>query len=352
MNSPEFMAASAEILLTRMSGITKRFGHVTVLKDVQFEVRSGEVHVLVGENGAGKSTLIKILAGIHTEFEGRIEINGQEVRPQTPLGGQCPGRRCHSSGIVADRLHECGRQHFPGPMRRPGLVWCGTPSNGKKPDIGCANLVWTLTCAGRWNSFPSPFSNSSKLPRPSVKTRRIMVMDEPTSALNAPEVEKLFSLIRALKQKGCGIVYITHKMEEIERIADRITVLRDGQWIGTAPAAELPTAKLIQWMVGREMGEQFPRHTPHPGAERLRLENFSVFPNGFQGIRRSRMFRCRFEPVKFLVWAGCKVPVRANFSLGLFGGYGSGDAGTSATGWNGNALSPRHGRPSNPAWRC
>jgi ribose transport system ATP-binding protein len=110
---------------------------------------------------------------------------------------------------------------------------------------------------------------------------RVIVMDEPTSALNAPEVDKLFTLIKSLKQFGCGIVYITHKMEEIDRIADRITVLRDGKWIGTAPVSELPRVKFIQWMVGRDLGEQFPRRAPHPGEERLRLENFSVFPAGF-----------------------------------------------------------------------
>src|SRR6202020_927195 len=98
--------------------------------------------------------------------------------------------------------------------------------------------------------------------------------------LNAPEVSRLFELIQSLKARGCGIIYISHKMEEIERIADRITVLRDGQWVGMAPTNELPVPKLIQWMIGREMNEQFPEQRINSGKERLRLENFSVFNRG------------------------------------------------------------------------
>src|SRR5690606_29576051 len=104
-------------------------------------------------------------------------------------------------------------------------------------------------------------------------------MDEPTSALSGPEAERLFELIAQLKSEGKGIVYISHKMDEIERIADRITVLRDGGYVGTAPASELPTPELIRWMVGREVGEQFPRHASVAGDVRLRVTNFTV-PGG------------------------------------------------------------------------
>ncbi len=113
--------------------------------------------------------------------------------------------------------------------------------------------------------------------------RLVIIMDEPTSALNAPEVRKLFRLITELKAKGYGIVYITHRMEEIEEIADRISVLRDGQYIGSAPAAELPIPKLIQWMVGRAMEQHFPRHLPRVGDDRLRVEEFSVTPDQHGG---------------------------------------------------------------------
>ena len=136
-------------------------------------------------------------------------------------------------------------------------------------------------------------------------------MDEPTSSLNSPEVQHLFSLISDLKAQGCGIVYITHKMEEIERIADRITVLRDGCLVGTALASELPPAKLVHWMVGREMGEQFQRIARTAGKERLRLENFCA---GW----RSETRRWTVENIS--------LTLRAGEILGVAGVQGSGNS--------------------------
>src|ERR1700722_11393339 len=125
-------------------------------------------------------------------------------------------------------------------------------------------------------TFPIAVQQLIEIAKALSQNARVMVMDEPTSALNAPEVKRLFDLIQTLKQCGCGIVYISHKMDEIERIADHITVLRDGKLVGSAPARELPPAKLISWMVGREWSEQFPRRTPVLGRERLRLAGFGV----------------------------------------------------------------------------
>jgi ABC-type sugar transport system ATPase subunit len=151
---------------------------------------------------------------------------------------------------------------------------------------------------------------------------KVLVMDEPTSALSEPEVHRLFSLIGRLKEQGCGLVYITHKMEEIERIADRITVLRDGCRVGSAPAHQLPAAELIRWMVGRELSEQFPRHMPHLGVERLRLEDFSVHPRGLSG-------RAAIEGVDLSIRAGEIVGLgglqgsgASDLLLGLFGAHG------------------------------
>jgi len=322
MNDPESRTESRAATLVRMNGITKRFGKGTVLKDAQLEVRSGEVHVLVGENGAGKSTLIKILAGIHTEFEGRIEIGGREVRPQTPWEAKALGiavihqeLSLIGSMSVADNIF-LGRA-----PTRAGLVldaeqWRQTGHWVRQLglDIDARRLV---------EQFPIAVQQLIEIAKALSQNAKVIVMDEPTSALNAPEVEKLFSLIRILKQKGCGIVYITHKMEEIERIADRITVLRDGQWIGTAPAAELPAAKLIQWMVGREMGEQFPRHTPHPGAERLRLENFGVFPTSFSRKPAVQDVSLTVRAGEILGIGGLQGSGASELFLGIFGGYGS-----------------------------
>lgn len=324
MNDAESRIETTEAILVRLGGITKRFGNVTVLKDAQLEVRSGEVHVLVGENGAGKSTLIKILAGVHTEFEGRIEIGGREVRPQTPL-------EANALGIAV--IHQ--ELSLIGSMSVADNIFLGrTPTRG--------GLVWDAgqqKAAGHWvrqlgldidvrrtvEQFPIAVQQLIEIAKALSQNARVIVMDEPTSALNTPEVEKLFLLIGALKQKGCGIVYITHKMEEIQRIADRITVLRDGQWIGTAPARELPEPKLIQWMVGRELGEQFPRHTPHPGIERLRLENFSVLPNRRKSAVQDVSLSIRAGEI--LGVAGLQGSGASELFLGIFGGYGPGTRG-------------------------
>lgn len=320
MSEPEASVETNGAALVRMSGITKRFGAVTVLKDAQLEVRRGEVHVLVGENGAGKSTLIKILAGVHTDFEGRIEIDGREVRPQTPLEANTLGvavihqeLSLIGSMSVADNIF-LGRT-----PTRAGLV--RDAEQERKTGHWVGQLGLDLDVRRPVEQFPIAVQQLIEIAKALSQNARVIVMDEPTSALNAPEVEKLFSLIRELKQKGCGIVYITHKMEEIGRIADRITVLRDGQWMGTAPAAELPTAKLIQWMVGREMGEQFPRHTPHPGAERLRLDNFSVFPNGVKPAVREVSLSVRAGEI--LGIGGLQGSGASELLLGIFGNYGS-----------------------------
>jgi ABC-type sugar transport system ATPase subunit len=171
---------------------------------------------------------------------------------------------------------------------------------------------------------------------------RVLVMDEPTSALNAPEVERLFQLIARLKARGCGLIYITHKMEEIDRVADRITVLRDGRRIGTAPAAELPRDKLLHWMVGRPVSDQFPRQTHHRGTERLRVEGFSVYP-------RSVREQPAIVSVSFSVAAGEIVGVAglqgsgaSELFLGLFGAFGGRTRGSVYL--NGQEVACRHPR--------
>jgi ABC-type sugar transport system ATPase subunit len=141
-------------------------------------------------------------------------------------------------------------------------------------------------------------------------------------------VEKLFALIQSLKQRGCGIVYITHKMEEIERIADRITVLRDGRWIGTAPARDLPRSKFIEWMVGRELGEQFPRRAPHPGAERLRCDRVSVFPAGFSAKAAVGEVSLSVRAGEILGLGGLQGSGASELFLGLFGAYGAATRGS------------------------
>ncbi len=306
--------------LVHLTGITKRFGAVTVLRDVRFEGRAGEVHILAGENGAGKSTLIKILAGIHTDFEGTIELDGRPVRPKSPMDANALGfavihqelsligpmsvaynlflgRSPTKSGFVLDAKQNEDARHW---IRQLGL------------DLDVTQPV---------ERFPVAIQQLIEIAKALSQNARVIVMDEPTSALNAPEVTKLFALIQSLKERGCCIIYITHKMDEIARIADRITVLRDGQWVGTAPARELPQDKLIHWMVGRELGEQFPKRAPTLGSERLRLENFSVFPNGFATRPVAESISLSVRAGEVLGLAGLQGSGASELLLGMFGAY-------------------------------
>jgi ABC-type sugar transport system ATPase subunit len=307
--------------LVRMTGITKRFGAVAVLRDVDLEIHSGEVLILAGENGAGKSTLIKILGGVHTEFEGRIEIGGREVRPKSPLEANALGvavifqeLSLVPSMTVTDNIF-LGRS-----LTRGGFV--DDRAQRAQAQRLLDQLGIEIDVAQRVEDLPISQQQLVEIAKALAQNARVIVMDEPTSALSAPEVEKLFGLIRDLKARGCGIVYITHRMEEIERIADRITVLRDGQHIGTAPASDLPPVKLVEWMVGREMEEQFPRHAARPGEERLRLERFSVTA-GKRGARGEvDQVSLAVRAGEILGVAGLQGSGNSELFLGLFGGCG------------------------------
>ncbi|NQT17549.1 MAG: sugar ABC transporter ATP-binding protein, partial [Planctomycetes bacterium] len=317
------MAASVtEQPLVRMSGVDKRFGSVQVLQDVGLRILAGEVHVLAGENGAGKSTLIKILAGVHTDFQGTIEIDGRTVRPESPLAANALGvaviyqeLSLVPSMSVADNIF-LGRPC----TNRAGLVDDRAQASQARRLL--SQLGLELDVNEHVEQLAIGTQQLIEIAKALSYDAKVIVMDEPTSALTAPEVERLFALIDQLKAQGCGIVYITHKMEEIERIADRITVLRDGRLVGSAPAQELPPARLVQWMVGREVDQQFPRHVPHIGQERLRVEDFTV-----EGGRGAKPV---VDRVGFSVRAGEILGIgglqgsgASELLLGLFGAYGN-----------------------------
>jgi len=231
---------------------------------VDLDVYAGEVHLLAGENGAGKSTLIKILAGALAADEGAVEGAADVAVIYQELS-------LIPTMTVAENL-------FLGRMpRRWGFVSMGELARRARELIE----VDPFALVG---SLPIGMQQRVEIAKAVSRSARVIVMDEPTSALTAVEVDALFELIATLKARGCGIVYITHKMEEMERIADRVTVLRDGQVVGARPAAEMTRAELIRLMVGREVSEQFPVREPVPGEERLRLPEFSVRAGEIVGL--------------------------------------------------------------------
>jgi ABC-type sugar transport system ATPase subunit len=249
-----------------MRGIRKSFGPVEVLHGVDFEVLPGEVHVLAGENGAGKSTLIKILSGVYDDYSGELYVGGRPQRFSHPNEAVRAGiATIHqelslvASMSISDNLF-LGREA----AQRFGFVDFGSQESQAarileetELDFSPRQLVGEL---------PISSQQILEIARALARDASLVIFDEPTSALNEHEVDSLFERIVELRRRGRGIVYITHKMEEIYRLADRITVLRDGRLVGTAAANELPPSHLVKWMVGRDLAVRSGGR-PGPSAE-------------------------------------------------------------------------------------
>ncbi len=249
---------SEEVLL-RMTGISKAFPGVQALDDVHLDVEAGTVHALMGENGAGKSTLMKVLAGIYREDAGRIELNGREVRvpdSATALGLGIAMIHQELSPVpemtVAENIY-LGRE----PLNRFKLVDKGLMAKNAKAvfdrwqiDINPRRVMKSLSVAQM---------QMVEIAKAISTDARLIIMDEPTSAITEREVAHLHRMIRSLREGGVAIIYITHKMDEVFKIADKVTVFRDGRHVATLPAAELDRQKLITLMVGRELTHLFPK---------------------------------------------------------------------------------------------
>jgi ABC-type sugar transport system ATPase subunit len=307
--------------LVRMTGIRKRFGPVEVLRGVCLEILPGEVHILAGENGAGKSTLMKILAGVYGDFEGTIEIGGRPVRPSSPLEANALGVAViHQELSLVPSMSVADNIFLGQPLARGG--WVADRAQRARARELLGQLGLNLDVTRPVEEYPLATQQMVEIAKALGHDAKVLVMDEPTSALSAPEVERLFALIDQLKAQGCGIIYITHRMEEIERIADRITVFRDGGYVGTAPACDLPRAKLIHWMVGREVEQLFPRHAPHVGSERLRIEDFVVRTGQDRGRPAVDGVSLSVRSGEILGIGGLQGSGASELLLGLFGAYG------------------------------
>lgn len=303
--------------LLSMRNICKSFSGVPVLKDVHFDLNGGEVHILAGENGAGKSTLIKILAGIHRNYQGDIELDGNRVQFSSPHDAAQKGISViHQEMSLINTLPVIdniflGRELTTSSSR---LVVDRKAQRARAEEL-CVSLGLHIDLQRPVEAYSLSVRNRIEIAKALAFNARILVMDEPTSALSVPEVDRLFELMASLKQRGCGIIYITHRMEEIYRVGDRITVLRDGRWIGTALSSELEAAELVRWMIGRDLATRFPARTSKFGAERLRVEHFSVARSGASSVHGESWL---VDDVSFAV--------RSGEILGLAGLQGSGNS--------------------------
>jgi len=240
--------------LLSVSGISKSFPGVQALKDVQFELSRGEVLALVGENGAGKSSLMKILSGIYSKDAGTIVLEGEEVDIDSPKTAQALGISIiHQEMNLMPHL-TIAQNIFIGREPRGGLFLRERALNKQADDLlnrlgiqlDPRELVQNLTVAKQ---------QMVEIAKALSFDAKVLIMDEPTSALTNSETETLFTLIEALKASGTGVIYISHRMDELRRITDRVTVLRDGQYIGTLAKDELDIPTIIEMMVGRHIEE-------------------------------------------------------------------------------------------------
>jgi rhamnose transport system ATP-binding protein len=273
--------------LLRLTGVTKSFAGVHALKEVSFDLHAGEVHALVGENGAGKSTLIKIITGAHQADAGLLEVRGRALAEHDPIAA----RRLGIAAIY----------------QQPALL----------PDLSVAeNIALSLEPTGSWRridwtkrrriarelldrigasidpnaevrSLTMPEQQLVEIARALGADARILIMDEPTASLTEREVDHLMRVIGELRPHRVGIIYISHRLEELFRTADRVTVLRDGCAVASRPIGAVNQQELIRLMVGREISAVFPKVAVEPGAPLLEVRDLSCQAGGIRGIHLS-----------------------------------------------------------------
>ncbi|MEX3845787.1 sugar ABC transporter ATP-binding protein [Paraburkholderia sp. BR10882] len=266
--------------LISVNKLSKSFPGVRALHEVQFDLMAGEVHALMGENGAGKSTLMKILAGVYTRDSGDILYDGQPVAFASPGEAQAVG-----VGIIHQELQlmnhlTVAQNMFIGrePRGRLGLFLDEDKLNAQAREI-LARMHVHLDPRTVVGSLTVASQQMVEIAKALSFDSRVLIMDEPTSALNDAEIAELFRIIRQLKERGVGIVYISHKMDELKQIADRVTVLRDGEYVATVAAADTSVQAIIGMMVGRTLADVAPYQAPaHQGEVALDVKHLNAGP--------------------------------------------------------------------------
>ena len=283
------MSVASAAPLLRLQGITRRFGNVTALDDVSFAVAAGEIHTLLGENGAGKSTLIKILGGIYQPDAGEIWSGEKQVQlRQVTDADQLKIRLIHQELSLAPNLTVAENIFLGREPVRCGLLQRREMNRQAEALLTRLGLTEISDVTAVVSQLSTAQQQLVEIARALSQEARVLILDEPTSSLSETEVEALFTTLQQLKAQGVGIIYISHRMEEVTRLSDRITVLRDGKTVGTAKTGEIEPATLIEWMVGRDIKEHFPRPPYEPGyGEVLGL-------SGLVGAGRTELARALF----------------------------------------------------------
>ncbi len=243
-----------EQMLLKMEHISKQFPAVIALDDVQFNLRAGEIHALLGENGAGKSTLIKVLTGVEQRDGGQVWLNGQPIHPKTPQEAQncgistvyqevnlCPNLSVAENIYIGREPRRNGHIDWKEVFRRAGELM-------QRFDLDI-DVTQTL------DSYSVAIQQMVAIARAVDISAKVLILDEPTSSLSNVEVEKLFNLMRMLRDQGMGIIFVTHFLDQVYEVSDSITVLRNGRYVGTYATAELDRVQLVAKMIGKEYAE-------------------------------------------------------------------------------------------------
>ncbi len=258
-----------------MKGIDKAFGSNQVLKNAGFFLKDGEVHALMGENGAGKSTLMKILTGVYTRDAGTVLVDGKEVVYKNPQEAEKAGIVFiyQELNVLFDLTVE--ENLFMGKEITKGFGICDKKAMRAKAQEVMDKMGVNIPVDAVMSDLSVGQQQMVEICKALMADAKVIIMDEPTAALTASETRGLFEVINSLRKKGVSIVYISHRMEEIFELCDRITVLRDGEYVGTENIAEIDLDHVVQMMIGRTIGERFPKRESHIGAEVLRVEGLT-----------------------------------------------------------------------------
>ena len=254
MTPPETAQAGSAPPLLELKNVSKSFGGVAALRDIDFSMARGEIHGLVGENGAGKSTLMKIIAGVHHDFQGQMLLDGREVRFRSPHDSLAVGiGMVHQELSVVPDLTVAENVFLGAQPTRAGLVdWAGME---KAARTQISSLGLDIDPRTRMGSLPVGIQQLIELSRVLFSGARIIILDEPTSALSPPEVERLFAALRRLRAEGRSLIFISHFLEDVLAISDHVTIFRNGRKVATVEAAATSKDQLISQMIGRGASE-------------------------------------------------------------------------------------------------
>ncbi len=304
-----------EKYLLELSGISKSFPGVKALDDVSFNLKAGEVHALLGENGAGKSTLMKIISGIYNRDSGSYRLDDAEIEALTPRSAQALG-----IAIIHQELNMCtdltvAENMFLGRESVARGVIRQNDMNRQAKEI-LDQLKIDIDPRTVVKKLPVSKQQMVEIAKALSTNARILIMDEPTSALTEREIAELFRIVRDLKSKGCAIVYISHRLDELKEITDRVSIFRDGRYVATRNFDETTLDEIIALMVGREIKEKFPHLSVEKGRKILEVSNldagmvkdvsFSLYAgeiiglSGLMGAGRTELVRALFgaDPIE------------------------------------------------------